>query len=286
MRPGEPTITRRAVHDSGTGNLPVRRIVIHATCPPRVPWPDASKSGTAAGTAKYFQSTASGGSAHYVYDAGRHEEHPVPEAVIAWHSPPNSHSIGIEICGQSTYTRQQWLSPEVWPAVQEAAARTAELCRRHSIPARRLTVAQVKAGAAGVCGHVDVSEAFRQSDHTDPGPHFPWAEFMALVTGAQEEDDMTGEAVYQAVWDADEMVVPWGSATNPKWKPKSVLVDIGAQVRAVRAQLDAQNVTIKAMAEALAARDPEIDVQALVGRIEAAIEGITVRLDVPDAPTA
>ncbi|MCW2765940.1 MAG: hypothetical protein JWO11_1899, partial [Nocardioides sp.] len=93
----EPPITRRAVHDSGGGNTPVRRIVIHATCP-GIGYPHASKKGAASGTAKYFQMRSSGGSAHYIYDSSRREEHCVPDKIIAWHAPPNSHSIGIEIC--------------------------------------------------------------------------------------------------------------------------------------------------------------------------------------------
>lgn len=182
MKAGEPPISRRAAHHSGAGNKPIRRVVIHATCP-GVGYPAASKKGAASGTAKYFQMASSGGSAHYIYDSSRHEEHCVPENTIAWHAPPNPHSIGIEICGEASYTREQWLSDLVWPAVEEAAARTRELCQRYDLPMRKLTVAQVKADAEGVCGHVDVSLAFRQADHTDPGRRFPWDEFMHLVNG-------------------------------------------------------------------------------------------------------
>lgn len=188
MKSGEPPITRRAVHDSGSGNLPVRRVVIHATCP-GVGYPAASKKGAASGTAKYFAMQASGGSAHYIYDSSRHEEHCVPETIIGWHAPPNGHSIGIEICGEASYTRTQWLSPEVWPAVEEAAARTRDLCVRYGLPMRKLTVAQLRAGAEGVCGHVDVSNAFHQTDHSDPGPHFPWDEFMHLVNRGQAQTE-------------------------------------------------------------------------------------------------
>jgi hypothetical protein len=67
--------------------------------------------------------------------------------------------------------------------VQRAAARVAELCDRLSVPKVRLSAADLVAGKHGVCGHVDVSRAFHQSDHSDPGPNFPWDEFMALVVG-------------------------------------------------------------------------------------------------------
>ncbi|GAB2858751.1 hypothetical protein GCM10022221_67830 [Actinocorallia aurea] len=191
---GEPKVTVRAVHYSTALNTPIKRIVIHATCPPGVPFPTASARGKAASTAKYFASQASGGSAHYIVDAGgaSTEEHCLPDDAVAWHAPPNTGSIGIEICGQATYTRAQWLDSKVWPAVAAAAARTRELCERHGVPVKRLTVAQVARGERGVCGHVDVSQAFDKSDHTDPGPNFPWEEFMKAVRGESTTKQESG----------------------------------------------------------------------------------------------
>lgn len=187
----EPPITLRAAHDSGTGNAPPTRIVIHATCP-NVGYPNASAAGTALGTARYFQSQSAGGSAHYVCD-GVSEQHCVPDNVVAWHAPPNAHSIGIEICAEGgdypkSYTRAQWLSDAVWPGVLRAAARTRELCDRYGVPMVKLSPADLAAQRHGICGHVDVSNAFKQSTHSDPGPAFPWAEFMAAVTGKQGDN--------------------------------------------------------------------------------------------------
>lgn len=175
----EPAITLRAVHDSGAPNAPVTRIVIHATAGGQG-FPAESAAGVAHATARYFQSQAAGGSAHYICDVAA-EEHCVPDGVVAWHAPPNPGSIGIEVCADPTYTRAQWLDPKVWPAVVRAAARCRELCDRFGVPKVKLTSAGLLAGAHGVCGHVDVSGAWHQSDHWDPGPNFPWDRFMALV---------------------------------------------------------------------------------------------------------
>lgn len=189
----EPPITRQAVHTSSGSNLPITRIVVHATCPD-VGYPTASKHGAASGTAKYFQMASSGGSAHYITGIDS-EEHCVKDSVVAWHAPPNIHSIGVEITAdggdlsayrshpEHAYTRDQWLSPEVWPAVVRAANRVKELCERFDVPKVRLSVNDLKAGKHGICGHVDVSYAFRQTDHSDPGPNFPWDKFMEIVTG-------------------------------------------------------------------------------------------------------
>ena len=71
--------------------------------------------------------------------------------------------------------------------LRRAAALVREVAKRWDVPLRQLTVAEVRAGKRGICGHADVSKAFRQSDHTDPGDAFPWAHFIALVNG---EDDI------------------------------------------------------------------------------------------------
>lgn len=95
-----------------------------------------------------------------------------------------------------------------------------------------------------------------------------------------EEDDVTGEAIYKAAWETDAMPVPYGSDTNREWKPRSVLVDHGVKLREILVELAAQGATIRELVAVLGQRDEEIDVEALVARIEGAIAGISVRLDV------
>jgi N-acetyl-anhydromuramyl-L-alanine amidase AmpD len=185
----EPPITIRATFSShAVGDNPnPTRVVIHATCP-TTGYSRASAAGQALATARYFAGANAHGSAHYIEDVAV-ETHCVPDSTVAYHAPPNGHSIGIEICAEGgqyaqSYTRDQWLSPQVWPAVQRAAARTRELCQRFGIPAVKLSVADLQAGKRGVCGHVDVSKAWHQSTHSDPGDGFPWDKFMQAVGGA------------------------------------------------------------------------------------------------------
>lgn len=199
----------QAYHHSAGSNLTPTRVVIHSTCP-EMGYPKASAAGRAVSTARYFQSSGSGGSAHYVVDVAETVQC-LKENVIAWHAPPSGKSLGVEICsdgGSKTsfrnprvaYTRAQWLSPQVWPAVLRAAALTRQLCQKYSIPMVKLSASDLKAGRKGICGHVDVSNAWHQSNHDDPGPDFPWAEFMAAVKGGStnpEEDD----EMQQADWE-------------------------------------------------------------------------------------
>lgn len=218
----EPHITIRAIHDSGPGNLPPTRVVIHATNP-GVGFPAASSPGRAQSTAAYFALAVSGGSAQYVCDVAG-ETHCVPDDVISWNAPPNPGSIGIEICAEGgspsaaplNYSREQWLSPQVWPAVQRAADRTAELCHRFGIPMVRIGPGELRTGAHGICGHVDVSQAWHETDHSDPGPSFPWQEFMSTVTGSTAAPNPstgtpTSTAKDEPVVDIDIHVKPDGT---------------------------------------------------------------------------
>lgn len=179
----EPPITLHAYHDDGPGNFMPTRVVIHTTEPGNsFAGTTGSRSGVARSTAVYFTEPTSGGSAHYIVDAAN-EEHCIEESHIAWHAPPNKRSLGVEICGKAAYTRDQWLSADVWPAMVRAAGRTADLCARYGIPIVKLGPPDLLRGEHGICGHVDVANAWHETDHTDPGPNFPWVEFMSSVHG-------------------------------------------------------------------------------------------------------
>lgn len=179
----EPPITRLARWYRKGGNLPIDRIVIHDE-----EHPVSNRS--AEGVAAMFATTSRKASAHYVIDADS-EQHCVPDGSVAYHAPPNPHSIGLERDGYAAFTRAQWLAPDASLAGLKQASRTAELCVRHDVPPQWLTVEQVRRGERGICGHIDVSHAFGQTDHSDPGAGFPRDEFMACVTHAYGQ--LTGE---------------------------------------------------------------------------------------------
>jgi GH25 family lysozyme M1 (1,4-beta-N-acetylmuramidase) len=106
----------------------------------------------------------------------------------------------------------------------------------------------------------------------------------------EEEDLMAGitrQDIYEAVWRTDAVPAPATSSTiekNPTWKAEAMLEDISIRVRSTEALVKAQAATIKTLAQALAARDSAVDVDALVRRITDAIENVTVHLavDEPD----
>lgn len=153
-------------------NKPIRRIVIHSTV-------SSSAAGTARKIARYFASTKAKGSAHYVVDAGE-ELQCVYDGVIAWHAPPNAHSLGVELCDNPSQDVKRWDDDDHKAVLARAAKLVAQLCLAYDVPIRKLGKADLLAGKRGICGHVDVSRAFRQSTHWDPGA-FPWDVFLAQV---------------------------------------------------------------------------------------------------------
>ena len=51
---------------------------------------------------------------------------------------------------------------------------------------RWLVAADLVAGRRGITGHVEVSRAFKRSDHWDPGPGFPIESFLDDVRARQQ----------------------------------------------------------------------------------------------------
>jgi hypothetical protein len=89
-----------------------------------------------------------------------------------------------------------------------------QLCQMAGIPMVKLTPAELRAGKKGVVGHLDFTLAgMDKNDHQDPGPSFPWAEFMALVTN-EEEDVQLSEPLGQPLFVGDpDYPAPWMAGT-------------------------------------------------------------------------
>jgi len=159
----------RAVHDSGARQAAdIGWIVIHST-----------EGDTAQGAAAWFANPKSGGSANLVVD-GAECFRTVPDLVVPWAAPPlNKRGFHIEIAGHSSWTREQWLAHRA--ALKRAAYKAADRAVRYRVPVRKVGRLGLLAGRKGITGHVYVSQAWHQSDHTDPGPNFPWDVFMEYV---------------------------------------------------------------------------------------------------------
>lgn len=187
--PPSPLYLGPAAHTSSGSNQPVERVVIHMTVSPCV-------AGGARATARYFNSAAAAGSAHYIVDPAEVIQD-VHDSVIAWHAPPNPRSLGIELCGYPSSTSDAaWMVPHdqrhgtvpLWRWLQRdhrrmlnlAAELTAQLCLAYDVPIVFLTARDLVAGKHGITTHANVSAAWHQSTHWDPGL-WPKRLFMARV---------------------------------------------------------------------------------------------------------
>lgn len=130
-----------------------------------------------------------GSSYQYVTDTDRVLP-ATPDDVVSYSAAGANHD-GIHICipGRANQTRAQWLDPVSRAYIYQAACVMVDKAAEHDIPLTRLTVAQVRDGARGYCGHHDVSLAFGKSTHTDPGAQFPW-DVLADDIASLTEDDM------------------------------------------------------------------------------------------------
>jgi N-acetylmuramoyl-L-alanine amidase len=175
------------------GNLPVNRLVLHSMEAPE-------KGDTAEAVARYFASGAVVASCHYMCDndsivAGVHEED------TAYHAPPNAHSVGIEHAGYASQGAADWADPYSEAMLHLSATLAADICRRHDLPIAFVPAADLLAGKRGITTHVEVSRAWHQSDHTDPGPNFPMVHYLDLVRAA------SGPQEVKPMWDPPLQVV-------------------------------------------------------------------------------
>lgn len=161
---------------SGESNHPVKRIVVHSAVMP-------CERGRARQLGKMNSAGSTGGSWHYATDPG--------EAIqcswdrfICHHAPPNSGSIGIEMADWPaplpTGSRPKrwwanlkrswrWATPNHRAMLKITAKLTAELLVQEGLPIQYRNAADLRAGARGWTTHAQVTKAFRQSVHWDPG---------------------------------------------------------------------------------------------------------------------
>lgn len=103
----------------------------------------------------------------------------VPPEEAAWSvGGANNRSINIAIGGSwASWTREQWLS-NAGNAIRTMAAVAANDTSRFGIPPNVIKPGQ---SGSGIGGH-DYAASLGFTDHTDPGPNFPWDVFQKYVT--------------------------------------------------------------------------------------------------------
>lgn len=178
--PPAPPFVGPARFQGPPSNKPIKRIVLHGTVSPCVP-------GGARATAKYFRDTVTRpSSAHYIVDPDEVVQL-VYDSIVAFHAPPNTGSLGIEMCDpvaaagtNAPAPMARWDEPNHHQMLTLAAALVAELCLAYDVPVRMVGPVGLRLGRGGICEHSDVSVAFGQTDHWDLG-NFPRKRFLKMV---------------------------------------------------------------------------------------------------------
>lgn len=178
IQPPAPVYLGPPAHSTPGDNKPIKRVVIHSTVSP-------CEAGGARRIAAYFRTPAAGGSAHYVVDPAEVVQ-AAYDSVIAWHAPPNQHSLGVELCDTPSATdASRWREPNHQAMLQLAAELVAQLCLAYGVPIRFLGPIRLRLGLGGITTHALVSQVFRQSTHWDPGA-WPRRAFMREVRAAAD----------------------------------------------------------------------------------------------------
>lgn len=178
----------------GPNQWPPKYIVIHCTENPNPEDPDSIES-----TGAWFQaknpdgSCKAKGSTHFGVDLNSTQLFLEDITEAAGAPPLNDCGLHIEQAGQAKYTRAQWM--ELEPTIIRCAFVVATWCKTYSIPVKFLSVADLKAAGdhpakpQGITTHANVSDAWHQSSHWDPGGGYPVDVFMAHVQSFMEEEE-------------------------------------------------------------------------------------------------
>lgn len=151
----------------GSTRVRTQMIVIHAT----------ANTASAEAEASYMRFRPDGVSVHFFSDSDSTIQ-VLDTGLVAYGCYPtgNARSVQFELCG---------LNNQISDAtMREAAPWVAKACAEFGIPIRKITPAQLRASVLGICGHADVTAAWGEGDHTDPGLHFPWDTFIGYVQRA------------------------------------------------------------------------------------------------------
>ena len=156
--------------------VPVRLVVVHDAEFPEILF-------GAKGVARYFQNPDPGTkpSSHIAVD-NQEVIQCVKDSYVANAAPGANHDgIQVELVGYQKQTKGEWLDNYSLGVLALGADAVAQYCLKYSIPPKHLTDSELGSGQKGIVGHDQVSRVYQRSDHSDPGPQFPWELFISMV---------------------------------------------------------------------------------------------------------
>lgn len=110
-----------------------------------------------------------------------------PDEIACNHAPPfNERSVGAVMPGRYQ-TDAQWMDPTSLGEITAFAKLMVYCWFRWGIPIKHVDKAGLLRGEHGWSGHVDINDAYKKSDHGDPGRNFPWEYAIKLAYQILEE---------------------------------------------------------------------------------------------------
>lgn len=185
--PSPPVIGGHPAKHSGRGNKPINRIVIHSAVMP-------CEAGRALQLGAWNRDGVGGGSWHYATDPDNTIQCSY-DSYVCWHAPPNDNSLGIEMADnpgpvpgdkpgsarrKALRRSWRWVRRPQRRMLRRTARLAAHAALAYDVPLRFLSPAELRAGRRGITTHANVSRAWGQSTHWDPG-WWPRRRFMRHV---------------------------------------------------------------------------------------------------------
>ena len=126
----------------------------------------------------------------------------VPDSRQAWGAMATGNRIGLHISieGYARWSRAEWLS-KGRDGLEGMAHDIAAWAKQYGIPLTRISGADLRAGKRGVATHADVSTAWRETNHTDPGAGFP---IDLVIARARDLNTPTNGGFLMALSDAEQ----------------------------------------------------------------------------------
>ena len=208
----------------------IRAICIHVT---------VNTPGTPAENVANYQIQSESGSYHELVDTGANVLIENTDDWLSWSAGPKGNWCALHrsYVMRGTESQAEWRKYDAM--LRAGAQRDAAWAKKYNIPVVKLTPAELRAGKRGFCAHYDVSLAWGESDHTDPGAGFPWDYYLQLVReymnpapAKKNEGGFSVDAERKIDLILDQLVGWEKDANGPKftgWKPGDIRKSIAAK---------------------------------------------------------
>lgn len=197
----------QAANYTPTNGRVIELVVLHTMEAPE-------KGDTAESVARYFQNRNVQASAHYCIDDNSIVQC-VNDRDVAWAAPGANHNgLHVEHAGYAKQSAADWADPFSVAMLRRSAGLVADKLRANGLPNAFRTAADLLAGdgrARGWTTHYEVSQAYRKSDHYDPGKGFPWRYFTNYIDEVLDPRRAAMKLVNNAV---DAALIPNFRATD------------------------------------------------------------------------